>query len=86
MQTVLKIKVSDLDVDFVKAIKTLFKHNQEIEITVSPANDFGLNKTETKQEYIDRLKKSIKNAEAGNIIAFTDKEFETVNKNLLGKR
>jgi adenosylmethionine-8-amino-7-oxononanoate aminotransferase len=86
MQTVLKIKVSDLDNDFVKAIKALFKHNSEIEITVSSANDFNLNKTETKQEYIDRLKKAIENAEKGNIIAFTEKEFEIVNKNLLGKR
>ena len=35
METMLRIKVSHLDVDFVKAIKTLFKKDREIEITIS---------------------------------------------------
>jgi len=35
METVLKIKVSDLDIDFIKVIKSLFKKEREIEITVS---------------------------------------------------
>lgn len=45
METVLRIKVSDLDVDFIKAIKSLFKKEREIEITVSSITDFGLHKT-----------------------------------------
>ena len=61
METILKIKVSDLDVDFIKAIKTLFKKDREIEITVSSATDFGLNKTETKEEYIGRIIKAAEN-------------------------
>lgn len=86
METVLKIKVSDLDMDFVNAIKTLFKNNREIEITISSDTDFGLNKVETKKEYIDRLKKAIENVEKGNVVAFTEMEFDKMNKNLLGKR
>ncbi len=86
METILRIKVSDLDVDFIKAIKSLFKKEREIEITVSSATDFNLNKTETKAEYIARIKKAIKNVEKGNVIAFTDKEFNKLNKQLLGEK
>ncbi|NTW34401.1 MAG: hypothetical protein HGB12_17565 [Bacteroidetes bacterium] len=86
METVLKIKVSDLDVDFIKAIKSLFKKEREIEITVSSATDFGLNKTETKEEYIARIKKAIKNVGKGNVVAFTEEEFDKLNKNLIGNK
>ena len=76
METVLRIKVSDLDVDFVKAIKTLFKKDREIEITVSSASDFGLNQTETTEEYITRIIKAAHNIKKGNVVSFTDDEFE----------
>jgi len=84
METVLRIKVSDLDVDFIKAIKSLFKKESEIEITVSSATDFGLNKTETKEEYIARIKKAIKNVEKGNLISFTEEKFDKLNEHLVG--
>jgi len=86
METILKIKVSDLDIDFIKAIKTLFKKDREIEITVSSATDFGLNKTETKEEYIARIFKASKNAENGNVISFTENEFDKLNKQLMDQR
>jgi len=86
METVLKIKVSDLDIDFIKVIKSLFKKEREIEITVSSATDFGLNKTETKEEYIARIKKAIKNVEKGNVVSFTEEKFDKLNENLIGKK
>jgi len=86
MEAVLRIKVSDLDVAFIKAIKSLFKNEREIEITVSSATDFGLNKTETKEEYIARINRAIKNVEKGNVISFTEKEFDKLNKQLIGKK
>ena len=86
METILKIKVSDLDLDFIKAIKAQFKKEREIEITVSSATDFNLNKTETKDEYIARTKKAIKNVEKGNVVAFTEKEFVKLNKHLTGEK
>jgi hypothetical protein len=86
METVLKIKLSDLDIDFVNAIKTLFKNNREIEITITSDTDFSLNKVESKKEYIDRLKKAAENMEKGNVVAFTEKEFNKLNRDLIGKR
>jgi len=86
METVLRIKVSDLDVDFIKVIKSLFKKDREIEITVSSATDFGLNKTETKEEYIARIKRAIKNVEKGNVVSFTEEEFDKLNKQLVGEK
>lgn len=85
METVLKIKVSDLDVGFIKAIKTLFKKDSEIEITISSATDFGLNKTETKEEYITRIIKAAKNVENGHVVSFTDNELDKLNKQLIGR-
>ncbi len=84
METVLRIKVSDLDVDFIKAIKSLFKKESEIEITVSSATDFGLNKLETKEEYIARIKGAIKNVEKGNLVSFTEEKFDKLNEHLVG--
>jgi len=86
METVLKIKVSDLDIDFIKVIKSLFKKEREIEITVSSATDFGLNKTETKEEYIARIKRAIKSVEKGNVVSFTEEKFDKLNENLIGKK
>jgi len=86
METVLRIKVSDLDIDFIKAIKSLFKKEREIEITVSSATDFGLNKTETKEEYIARIKRAIKNVEKGNVVSFTEEEFDKLNEHFIGKK
>ena len=86
METVLRIKVSDLDVDFVKAIKTLFKKDREIEITVSSASDFGLNQTETKEEYIARIIKAANNVAKGNVVSFTEDEFEKVTKHFIGQK
>ncbi len=85
METVLKIKVSDLDVGFIKAIKTLFKKDSEIEITISSATDFGLNKTETKEEYIARIIKAAKNVENGRVVSFTDNDLDKLNKQLIGQ-
>jgi len=86
METVLKIKVSDLDVDFIKVIKSLFKKDREIEITVSSATDFDLNKTESKEEYIARIKRAIKSVEKGNVVSFTEDKFDKLNENLIGKK
>ena len=86
METVLKIKVSDLDIDFIKVIKSLIKKEREIEITVTSATDFGLNKTETKEEYIARIKRAIKSVEKGNVVSFTEEKFDKLNENLIGKK
>jgi len=75
-----------LDIDFIKVIKSLFKKEREIEITVTSATDFGLNKTETKEEYIARIKRAIKSVEKGNVVSFTEEKFDKLNENLIGKK
>lgn len=86
MQTVLRIKVSDLDTDFLAAIKTLFRREQEIEITISPAHDFDLTKTETKEEYLNRLNKAIENVEQGKVVVLSSEELDNLNKQLIGEK
>jgi len=86
MQTTYRLKVSELSSDFLKSVKSLFKKDAEIEITVSNFDDFGLNKTETKEEYWARINKAIDNVEKGkNLIRFTGDEFEELTKKLLNK-
>ena len=86
METVFRIKATDLNLNFLNALKSLFKKDEEIEITVSSATDFGLNKTETKEEYIARIKRAIKSVEKGNVVSFTEEKFDRLNENLTGKR
>ena len=61
-----------------------FKKESEIEITVSSATDFGLNKPETKKEYIARIKRAIKNVEKGNLVSFTQEKLDKLNEHLVG--
>lgn len=82
MQTTLRLKVSELDSDFVHAIKALFKKDREIEITISSTADFGLNKTETKEEYLTRLRNAVENIENGRVVSLSGKEFEDLNQKL----
>lgn len=86
METTLKIKTSDLDIDFIIAIKSLFKNDSEIEITISSPHDFGLLKTETKEEYITRINKAAQNMTKGNVVVFSEKKFDKLNKQLLGEK
>lgn len=84
MQTVFHLKVSDLGSNFIKSLQALFEKNEELKIRVERANDFGLNKKETKKEYQTRLKKAIDNVEQGkNMTIFTIKEFEEFAKKIV---
>ena len=85
METVFRLKVSELNIDFINAVKSLFKKNREIEISIYPSTDLDLNKPETREEYFTRLNKAMKNVEKGNIIKFTGKEFETFTNNLINE-
>ena len=74
METTLRIKVSELDKDLLKAIKQLFKDDREINLTISSATDFDLNKTETAAQYLDRLKKAIVNLNEGRGVTYTEEQ------------
>lgn len=77
METVFRLKVSELNTDFIKSAKSLFKKDREIEIIVHSSTDFGLNQPESNKEYMKRLNRAIENVEKGNnTTSFTMKELE----------
>lgn len=86
MQTVIKVKVSELYTDFLAAIKTLFRREQEVEITISATNDFGLTKPETKEEYLNRLNRAIENIEKGKVVVFSPEELDNLNEQLISEK
>jgi len=86
METVFRLKISELNESFLETIRTLFKNEKEIEVNVSPITDFDLNITETKAEYTKRIDEAINNIENNkNVVSFSEKEFEDLTQNLLNK-
>jgi hypothetical protein len=69
MQTVIRIKVSDIDERFIKSIKSLFKKSGEVEIAIKPADDDDetsyLMSTEANRKALD---KSLQEAKSGKRI------------------
>ena len=80
MDTTFVLKKEELTIDFLEKIKVLFSKATVLQISVCEAEDFGLNKKETKAEYETRLTKAINDV---NKISFSENEFDVVvNQNL----
>ena len=82
METVYRLKVSELGMDFIHSLKTLFKNADELDIIVHKTK--ALNKKETREEYwarIDRAINDVKNNR--NLIRFTGEEYEAMMKKML---
>lgn len=62
METVIRIRTNELTPDLLNKIKALFNKEEELEISISPVSDFGLNKKESREEYVNR-DKAIRNLE-----------------------
>ena len=78
MDTIFKIKASELDLNFIEAVKKLFKDSL-ISISISSILD-----EEAGHVYSDDLLKSVDNVEKGNnLISFTMDEFEDYSKKLM---
>lgn len=83
MDSTFILRSDELDIKFLESIKSLYKDSQMIQITISKSDDSNLDKTETKEEYYQRLEKAAQTVENGNKITFTTKEFdELVNETL----
>lgn len=76
METSFVLKKEELNMDFIESIKKLFKKNQELQITISASEDFGLTAKESQKAYFVRLEKAKDNFEKGNVIAFSEDEFD----------
>lgn len=84
METIIRIKPSELTIDILNNIKALFKNEGEIEISISPVSDFGLQKKESQKMYINRLNKAIENLESNkNTISLSEDEFEALSNDLM---
>jgi antitoxin YefM len=82
METVFKLKATELDRGFIDSVKNLFK-DREIEISIKPIQDeteYLLINPANKKYLLDAIKEIKKNK---NLIRFTGKEFEELSEKLL---
>jgi hypothetical protein len=84
METVIRLKPSELTTDFIDKVRTLFKNDESIEISISSVSDFGLTKKEGKKAYNHRVIKAIENLERNkNTVTFSGEEFDALVNDLL---
>ena len=77
METSFVIKETDLNEDFIAAVKKLFKKRGTLQITISDSEDFGLYKTETAEEFIARVNSRLQDLDNGNnSVVFDSKSFD----------
>ena len=85
METVFRLKASELNTNWLKFIKLLFGKEREIEISVFSSAASCLNESETKEEFFTRLEKAKENVEKGKVVRFTPDEFEKLSQKLLAE-
>lgn len=87
METVIRIRSNELTPDLFNKIKALFNKEEELEISISPVSDFGLNKKEGREEYVKRVNKAIKNLEKRkDVVSLSDNDFEDLTTDLLAAK
>jgi hypothetical protein len=87
MEAVLRIQSSEFTDELIEKIKALIrgKENSEITISISEQSSKGILREETREEYFERLEKSIENFEKGNVVTFSGDSFELFSKHLAEK-
>ena len=78
METSLRIKVSELDMDLLNKIKRLFDKDRELTLTIRSSTDFELTRSESKKVYLQRLDKAIKNLEKGNAVTLSEADLDAM--------
>lgn len=78
METSLRIKVSELNMDLLNKIKRLFDKDRELTLTIRSSTDFELERVETKKDYFNRLEKAIANLEKGKAVKLTEAELDAL--------
>lgn len=87
METIFRIKPSELTLDFLDKVKTLFRNEEAIEISISSVSDFGLTKKEDRKGYEDRVTRAIKNLEGNkDAVSLSEDEFESLINDLSGNK
>jgi len=85
METVFRIKGSELDAGFLAALQSLFGRNKELEISIQPSEDGPMVVKEPKQAYMSRLEKSAQDVANGKVVRFTSEEFQAFSTKLQGQ-
>ena len=86
METIFRLKAADLNLNFVNAIKSLFKNDEEIELQISSQTGFSVLKAETQAECNARIEKSFNNLKKKrNIVSFSGDDFVFLTQKLLKK-
>ncbi|AYQ34355.1 hypothetical protein [Runella sp. SP2] len=86
MESTFVLRRDELNTEFIEVIKTLFKNQQELQITVTASHDFGLNEPESADAYWARLKKAAANVESRTqVVEVTEDELDDMTKRLLQK-
>jgi antitoxin YefM len=84
METIFKLKATELDRSFIESVKNLFK-DREIEISIKPTQDeteYLLSTPANKKYLLEAIKEVKKNK---NLVSFTGKEFEVLTEKLLSE-
>lgn len=82
METIFKLKATELDRSFIESVKSLFK-DREIEISIKPTqdeSDYLLNTSANRKQLMEAIKE-IKNNK--NLVHFSGKEFDEMSEKLL---
>ena len=85
MDTVYRLKASELGMDFIRSVQSLFKKADEIEIIVHKSIP-DVRKKETREEYWSRIDQAIEDVKNNrNLIRFSGDEFLADSGKLLEK-
>jgi hypothetical protein len=80
METIFRLKASELDMQFIESIKQLF-NDEEIVLSIVPAQKASGKKV----QYTARLLDSLKKIEEGKVKTLSGKDFEELTEELLKK-
>ena len=80
METIYRLKASELDMQFIESIKKLF-NDEDIVLTIVPAGKASGKKV----QYATRLLDSVKKVEEGKVKTLSGNDFEELTDELLKK-
>jgi len=84
MVTTLNINLHELNMELLENLKRLFSDSKRLEIEIRSLSDTLYDTSETREEYMKRIKKAIESLENKiNTVTFTEDSFLEFTTNLL---
>lgn len=79
METTFVINREELDSNFLESLRKLFKHQKQLQISVSVPEDFNLLQAEKPDQYLARLEICLNDYNSGvNTLAFSESDLEDI--------